>query len=175
MTATNFDAALQIILVYEGGYSDDPADPGGSTQCGVTLNTFSNYLRRQATVAELKAITNEQLAAIYRSGYWGAICDALPSGVDLIYFDGAIQHGPGKIAKFLQNAVGVTADGMVGHLTLAAANAANPSDTIRSISNQRDTFYRSLGTFAKFGKGWTARLNDVTARSYGWANLAAHS
>jgi len=171
----NFQAALQIILGYEGGYSDDPADPGGSTQCGVTLNTFSNYLGRQATVAELKAITPQQVAAIYRAGYWGATCDALPSGVDLMFFDAAVNNGPGKAAKLLQGAVGVTQDGMVGHFTLDAANASPPLDTIRKMSNARDTFYRSLPAFPTFGKGWTNRLNSVTARAYDWANTAARA
>lgn len=173
MTAANFDAALKLILGYEGDFSDDSLDPGGATEHGITLTTLENYLGRTCTVAELKAIQPDLVSAIYRKAYWGATCDALPAGVDLMYFDAAVQHGGGKAAKLLQGAAGVTQDGMVGHFTLDAAAKANPSDTIRIMGNERDTFYRSLPTFATFGKGWMARLNNVTAQAYAWANLAA--
>lgn len=163
---TRFIECLPLILVHEGGWADHPADPGGATMKGVTLKTFSDWLGRTATKAELKAITAEQLAAIYRKNYWDAAhCDELPAGVDYITFDLAVNSGPGRARKYLQRAAGVTEDGAIGPATLAAVKAKSPVVLVNAISHARKVFYRSLPTFPTFGKGWTRRLNEVTAKA----------
>lgn len=100
--------------------------------------------------------------AIYRKKYWtGSRCDDLPSGVDYCVFDGSVNSGVSQSAKWLQRALGVTADGHIGDHTLLAAKDADHADLVRSICDQRMKFLRSLKTFGTFGKGWTRRVNDV--------------
>lgn len=163
---SNFPAAVAATLRHEGGWSDHPDDPGGATMRGITLGVYRSYLGRNATKDELRAIADDDLNAIYRKRYWDACkCDALPSGVDCAVFDAAVNSGPGRAAKLLQSAVGVTADGSIGPVTIKAACDADPIKTIETICEERLEFLRSLPTFETFGKGWTSRVNSVRAEA----------
>jgi len=91
--------------------------------------------------------------------------DDLPSGVDLCVFDCAVNAGVGRASKFLQQAVGVTADGQIGPMTVAATSAKPAEEVIDAFCNLREAHYKSLSTFATFGKGWMNRLGSVEAES----------
>ena len=165
---SNFNAALQHVLEDEGGFSNHPKDPGGATMKGVTLETYRLYKKNQHLTAEdLKKITNEELRDIYYRRYWNAVKgDDLPSGLDYCVFDCAVNSGPGRAAKFLQEVVGVKPDGGIGPLTLAAvkAHCVTPEDTkalISTYADKRLQFWQGLTTFATFGRGWTRRGNEV--------------
>ena len=161
---TRFEICLARILHHEGGYVDHPKDPGGATNLGVTLATLSDYRGRPATKAEVKALTPDTVAPIYEARYWkAAACDKLPPGVDYMAFDLAVNSGPGRAKKYVQEAVGVTADGAIGPKTLAAVKAVPAVDLVNRISHRREVFYRSLPTFSTFGRGWMNRLAEVTA------------
>ncbi len=172
----NFDSALQMVLVHEGGFSDHPNDPGGATMKGVTLTTFRRFFGNDKSVGDLKNITTEQLAQIYRTGFWN-VCsgDDLPAGLDYAVFDLAVNSGPGRAAKFLQTSVGATADGSIGEQTLAKVKSAAPPNMINSVCDQRMTFLRSLKTFEDFGKGWTKRVEDVRQKALDMAGGTAVS
>ena len=159
----NFDVALQHVLEDEGGFSNHPKDPGGATMKGVTLDTYRSYKKNQHLTAEdLKKITGEELRDIYRRRYWDAIRgDDLPSGVDYCVFDCAVNSGPGRAAKMLQEVVGVKPDGGIGPITLAAVKAIDPIELISKYADKRLQFWQSLSTFETFGKGWTRRGNEV--------------
>lgn len=104
----NFQRALSLVLKSEGGWSDNPADPGGATMKGVTLANFRRYVMANATKADLRKISDEQIATVYRRFYWDAVAGAeLPDGVDYAVFDFAVNSGPGRAAKNLQAACGV--------------------------------------------------------------------
>jgi lysozyme family protein len=164
MTTANFPACLTIILASEGGFVDDPQDPGGATNLGITLNTLSGWLGHVATIADVQALTNATVAPIYQADYWGVChCDQLPMGVDLMVFDEAANAGPGRAIRDLQTSVGATADGIIGPATLAAVAARNPVIIIGSIAIAREAFYRSLPTFSRFGAGWLARVERTKA------------
>lgn len=161
-----FEACLQQTLHHEGGWSDHPQDPGGATMKGVTLAVFSDFLGRRATKAELKAITDEQLSTIYRKGYWFPThCDKLPAGVDMMVFDLAVNSGPARARRFLQECVGAEPDGVIGAKTLAAVAALPPREIILRLRNRREKFFRSLPTFNTFGKGWLRRLAEVSVEA----------
>lgn len=164
--ASRFDTALAEILRHEGGWVDHPADPGGATNRGVTLKTLSEWLGRPATKAEVKALTVADVAPIYRAKYWNVVkADDLPAGVDLMVFDLAVNSGPGRAAKFLQEVVGAAQDGSIGPATLAKVRALHPLAVIDGMARRREAFYRSLRTFDTFGRGWMKRLADVTAKA----------
>lgn len=157
-----FDACLPHILHHEGGWADHPKDPGGATQKGITLAVFREWTGKQSTKAELRAISDETVSAIYRKNFWfPSHCDKLPAGVDLIVFDLAVNSGPGRARRFLQEAVGAEPDGVIGAKTLAAVAALPPREVILRLRNRRERFYKGLSTFATFGKGWMRRLSEV--------------
>jgi lysozyme family protein len=158
----NFAPSLAHVLEHEGGWADHPKDPGGATMKGVTLATYSDWLGRQATKAELRAISDEHLRAIYKTRYWDAVQgDALPAGLDYVVFDMAVNSGPRRAAQMLQSAVGVTPDGMIGPKTLAAVAAHDPGSLIAAFQRSRQHFLEALPTFATFGKGWARRVTEA--------------
>lgn len=165
-----FDICLARVLKHEGGYVDHPKDPGGATNKGVTLATYSDWLGRKATKDELKAIPATHVSTIYRERYWKtAACDALPAGLDGVVFDLAVNSGPSRAKKMLQQAVGVAADGQIGPATLAAIKRLGASGAVNKLCDAREAFYRGLPTFATFGRGWLNRLDEVRRVALGEA------
>lgn len=166
MSAASFDAALAFVLAHEGGFSDDPADPGGATNLGVTLATLQGWMgtHEVATVADVRGLTVAAVTPIYRARYWRAVSgDDLPAGVDLAVFDPAVNMGVGRAARFLQAVVWAERDGDIGPRTLAAVRSQPAADVINSLCDRRLTFYRGLPTFETFGRGWTTRVADCRA------------
>jgi lysozyme family protein len=160
----SFEACLPVILASEGGFVDDPHDPGGATNLGITLATLSSWLGRTASIADVEALSPAAAGAIYRARYWNPshACDC-PAGVDLMVFDEAVNQGVGRAVASLQAALGVTADGAFGAATKAALATANSANLIRAIAANREAHYRALPTFARFGRGWLARLARTTS------------
>jgi len=156
--------ALSLVLADEGGFVDDPRDPGGATNHGVTLATYRALMKPGATVADLKNISQAKLATIYRDHFWNAVrADDLPAGVDYAVFDYAVNSGPNRAAKALQSVVGAATDGKIGPLALVAVARKPPAATITLICNSRLVFLETLPTWDHFGKGWAARVARVQA------------
>jgi lysozyme family protein len=172
--AARFSRCLRETLKHEGGYVDHPSDPGGATNLGVTIGTaqaFKLDMDRDGDVdkADVRALTVQAVEPVYRAGYWlKAGCHLLPAGVDMMVFDTAVNSGPKRAVAFLQECVVAKVDGDFGAETLAKVATVPPRALIERYSQRRGAFYRSLPTFATFGKGWTRRLQAVTAVSLGW-------
>ena len=157
MTAINFRACLSFTLQEEGGFVDNPRDPGGATNKGITLTTFRRY-DPGATVDDLREIGDAMVAGIYAKGYWVPVDgDSLPSGIDLAVFDFGVNAGPGTAIRLLQRAVGVADDGILGPISMAAINAAVPADVISALGRLQMQHYQELDDWPTFGDGWTAR------------------
>ena len=173
MVATNFSRSLTRVLVYEGGYSNHPADPGGATMKGVIQRVYDAYRDRKGLQRRsVRQLEESELQEIYKKQYCDAVKgDDLPPGVDLVVFDGAVISGPSQSAKWLQRALGVPADGHIGIVTLQAAKTVQNQDgLVDKICDQRLAFLRSLRTFSTFGKGWTRRVADVRSVGKAWVN-----
>ena len=155
MSAANYPSPiLDFTLKYEGGWSDDPRDPGGATMKGVTLANFRRFVKPDATKADLKKITDEQVATVYRRFYWDAVAGAeLPGGVDYAVFDFAVNSGPKQAAEYLQAAVGAKVDGKIGPATLKAAKSMMRATVINDLCDRRMAFLKRLPTWKTFGKG----------------------
>lgn len=162
-----FEECLTEVLKHEGGWSDHKDDPGGATMKGVTLGTYSEYLGRQASKQELRAIPWSHIVAIYRKGYWDKVLgDQLPRGVDLCVFDFAVNSGPGRAIKTLQASVGAKADGVMGPATLAAVRAkGDPVAIVSDVCQRRMAFLRGLKHWPTFRNGWTARVNAIKVKA----------
>jgi lysozyme family protein len=174
MTAANFNPCLDFVLSAEGGYVDDPLDPGGATNLGITLRVLSEWRHTAVTKIDVQNLTRDEAGAIYRARYWNVIHgDDLPAGVDLMVFDAGVNLGAGRSARMLQAAVGAGEDGAIGPATLGAvAGYQDRSDLISKLANAREAYYRTLSTFSHFGTGWTARVNRVKQLALGMAGAS---
>ena len=157
------------MLASEGGYVDHPSDPGGRTNLGVTQAVWENWIGHVSGEKEMRSLTPEMVKPLYKKKYWDAChCDNLPSGIDYLVFDFAVNAGVGRSAKTLQKSVGATLDGAIGAKTIAAVNLA--SDLIQNFSNEKVRYYQSLPTFSAFGKGWLSRVERVKLEAFSMAN-----
>lgn len=165
MSAENYDLALKKVLVYEGGYSNDKGDPGGATMWGITHIDYDAFRSlRGLPRQDVRKMTREERDAIYKKKYWtGSRCDELPAGVEFVVFDCSVNSGCSQSIKFLQRAVGTTADGHIGDRTLAALHrpGIDYDAVIRSMCDQRRRFLRALKHYSTFKGGWERRVNDV--------------
>lgn len=157
-----FEKAVEVILREEGGYVNDPKDPGGETNFGIS--------KRQFPMVDVRDLTREQAADIYYAHYWRPIRgDKLPWPLALFVFDAAVNQGCDAAAgfaaqKMLQKALGVAQDGVMGPATMAAVNAARPFHAAKfmAIRAQR---YQGTRNFDKYGEGWLTRLFRVAMES----------
>lgn len=159
----NFVTSLLLVLKHEGGFVNHPKDPGGATNKGVTQKVYDIWrINEGLKTQSVKLIRQDEIGSIYRQDYWNACkCDTLPVGVDYCVFDFAVNSGVSRAKKFLQRALNVQADGLIGPMTLNAAKAFPAKDLIDKICNSRLEFLRGLNTFPTFGKGWTRRVEEV--------------
>jgi len=163
---SNWPQSFRLMLASEGGFSNHPSDPGGMTNLGVTKATWENWVGRESDEAEMRGLTPEKVEPLYKKKYFDAVRgDELPMGLDYLMFDFAVNAGAGRAIKTLQTAVGVTPDGGFGPMTMAAVQAVDPVDLIERFSQAKEDFYRSLTTFATFGKGWLNRVADVKVKA----------
>ncbi|MEY3773871.1 MAG: hypothetical protein RLZZ129_651 [Verrucomicrobiota bacterium] len=163
MTAENFAPALAAVLVHEGGYFNHPQDPGGPTMKGVIKRVYDDYRRSKGLpTRDVRELTDAELKDIYRTRYWNLIQgDRLPAGVDYVVFDGAVNSGPAQATKWLQRALGIGADGVLGPSTLAALERVQDHDAlINGIQDRRLAMLKSLRTWGVFGKGWGRRVQE---------------
>jgi len=157
-----FDACLDVVLRWEGGWADHPEDPGGATMRGVTIGTYSQWKGRSVTKDELRAISDAEVRAIYRRNYWDKVRgDDLLPGIDLVAFDAAVNSGPARSIRWLQEALEVETDGKMGPATLAAAAASDPHRVIAEACDLRLAWLRLLRHWPTFGRGWENRVTDV--------------
>jgi lysozyme family protein len=166
MAAANFGNCLAFVLEQEGGYVDDPLDPGGATNLGITLHVLSDWRHTAVTKIDVQNLSREEAGAIYRARYWNVVRgDDLAAGVDLMVFDAAVNLGAGRSARILQGAVGVNQDGAIGPKSLEALKTCASSELISKLAYARRAFYEGLPTFSHFGKGWTARVDRAKQRA----------
>lgn len=167
MVAKNFQPALIKVLRYEGGYDDNPHDPGGATNMGITLKNLSEWRGHVVTKQDVRDLSFDEAAQIYKAEYWDKCqCNKLPSGVDFTIFDFAVNSGPGRAAKYLQRIVGVNPDGIIGMTTLKAVKRENdPRHLIEAVCGARLSFLHRLRNWRYFGRGWANRVRDVQSNA----------
>jgi len=168
------DEMIEDVLVHEGGFVNHKNDRGGATNLGVTQDTLSAWLGRPATISDVKNLTKETAAKIYKKNYYYAPkIDLLPDLIEPIIFDIAVNSGAGRAIKMLQQAlfdkgypVGA-ADGVIGKKTIHYANEwvnALGAVAINTLVEYRIRFYKKIiannPSQRVFEKGWLARANS---------------
>lgn len=155
---STFDLAFDRTLGHEGGYVNDPRDPGGETKYGIS--------KRAYPAEDIAALTIERAKALYHRDYWRKVRgDEMPEEVALLLFDAAVNHGVKPAIKMMQRAVGVTADGVIGPRTLQAAHLIEPARFVARFCGDRLMFYTNLSTWPTFGRGWARRVAHDLRRS----------
>lgn len=134
------------------------------TNLGCTKTTWEEHCGHPVDEKAMRALTPADVAPLYKSKYWDKIKgDDLPSGVDYVVFDAAINSGPGRAAKWLQACVNVYADGAIGDKTLQAVRSKDPKELINDYCAYRLSYLKMLQTWETFGKGWERRVKEVNA------------
>lgn len=151
---SNFDRAFVELLGNEGGYTNNPNDPGGETNWGITVAVA----RENGYVGAMKDMDQTVAKAIYAKRYWLPAFDALPYSVAFQVFDGVVNSGIGQAVRWLQRAVGVADDGKLGPITLTAVAALPVGSVVLAFNAERLTFMTNLSTWPSFGKGWARRI-----------------
>jgi lysozyme family protein len=168
----SWDEAMAIELKFEGGKDDDPIDPGGRTNQGVIQRVYSSWRKKKGLpVRDVFEMENWERDEIYYQNYGRLVrFDDLPPGVNLVVLDGGVNSGPAQSIKWLQRALGLAADGVLGDRTLEAVISHPDHDRlIANICEQRMKFLQALKTFYHFGKGWTSRVNQLKRIGQAWA------
>ena len=154
-----------FILRWEGGFVNDPNDSGGATNKGVTLTTYRRYKGESATVADLKAITDEDWTAIFKTMYWDKVkADEINSqSVANLIVDWYWMSGTTAVRR-VQRLVGAQPDGIIGPKSIAAINIAGEG-LAQDIYDDRRRFYEEIvarrPSQRKFLRGWMNRLNSL--------------
>lgn len=146
-----FDSYFERLIGHEGGYVNNPKDPGGETRFGISKRSYPHLDIKNLTLAEAKAI--------YRRDYWDRMHgDRLPAGLAFDVFDTAVNSGIGQSIRFLQRAVGVADDGVIGPLTLGAVQRRDAESVQARFNGERLEFMAKLSTWDTFGRGWARRI-----------------
>ena len=149
MTASNRDASISKTLTYEGGYTNDPRDPGGATNYGITIYDARLYWKHDASPADVKAMPKSVAIEIYRQKYWAKLgCDARPTGVDFVEFDFGVNSGNARALAYRKE---------------FDAYSLRPVAYVKAYCAKRSSFLHGLKTWSVFGKGWSRRVADVEA------------
>lgn len=155
----NFENAYAAtVLQWEGGYSNDPNDPGGETKYGISKRSYPDI--------DIRSVTVEDAAAIYKRDYWEPLhCGELPYPVAMVVFDTAVNQGKFISATLLQEVIHAAIDGVVGSQTIALANSLPVQKTIRDFTAVRILRYADTKNFDRYGHGWINRAVDVLVKA----------
>lgn len=139
----------------EGGYTNDPHDPGGATNFGITIHDYRAYINHEGTAEDVRNMTVEQAGAIYKAKYWDTVNgDNLPSGVDYCVFDYGVNSG-------VRRAVHI--------LNMTELKTTDPNKIIDTVCDERLRFLKGLHTWKYFGRGWSTRVAHVRIDSHAMA------
>jgi len=148
----DFPEAFHAVIGHEGGYVNDPNDPGGETNFGISKRAYPHL--------DIKNLTLNEAQAIYHRDYWvKALCPSFPDPLRFQLFDTAVNSGPGMAVVLLQRALGVKDDGVAGPITMKAV-AEVKSVAVLSVLflAARLRFMTGLDNWPHHGKGWARRI-----------------
>lgn len=161
--ADHFDTFIRRILSHEGGYSSDRNDPGnwtgGKVGAGKLLGTKYGIAANTYPHLDIKNLTWAQAVEIYRKDFWLASrADRLPPSVGFQLLDGAVNSGIRQATRWLQRAVRVADDGIIGPITKRAVRDADPADIVMRFLAERLDFLTGLRNWPNHGRGWARRI-----------------
>jgi lysozyme family protein len=153
----DFKTAVLITLKNEGGYVDNPLDPGGATNMGVE--------QRDLPDIDIKSLTQDQAIAFYQERYWKPLYSQIEDqGVANKLFDMGVLFGIGTAVMNIQTALDIMADGIFGPETLQSTNGADPASLLSAFKTLLVTRALYIGQTKPservFVAGWIRRINS---------------
>lgn len=162
MTHDRFPALVPLLLKHEGRFVNDPKDPGGATNMGITIGTLTQWRGHPVTPDDVLALTQDEALEIYRAWYWAQPgIGRLPIGIDRAVFDFAVHSGAKRAIMALQRVLKVADDGRLGPISYAAAARADPVETVKRLIAGRELFLSRLSIWPRYRNGWTTRLREL--------------
>lgn len=147
----SFDDAFERTIGHEGGYVNDPHDPGGETKFGISKRAYPGE--------DIRGLTIMRARELYRRDYWDRIQgDQLPGWISAQVFDAAVHSGVKQAAIWLQRAVGAHPDGAIGAKTIAAARRADPAVAVARFNALRLKGLTDMKNWPAHGRGWARRI-----------------
>ncbi len=146
----NFDVAFDRLISHEGGYVNNPKDPGGETNWGVSKRTYPDV--------DIKNLTRDGAKDIYLRDFWKPITSVQSNAVIFQAFDFAVNSGIQTAIRKLQDAARVADDGHWGPLSAKAANGMDQNDLLMRYIARRLRFMKSLSNWKDFSAGWAERI-----------------
>jgi len=147
-----FNVAIERLLGNEGGYVNDPKDPGGETCWGISKRSYPDV--------NIALLTKEDAKGIYYRDFWSVVNgDELPNAVAFQALDFAVNSGCDTAIRYLQRAAGVADDGHVGPVTLAAFKATPPAILGIMFISGRLSFMTDRKNWPDAGRGWAKRIS----------------
>lgn len=164
---SDFAEALSLVLEMEGGHVDDPRDPGGRTNFGITQRTYDAWLRAQGHGSRpVHAISRAEVECIYRDDFARPLCfDRLAPGLAYAVLDAGVNSGPVRAIRWLQAALCCPTTGHLESVTLAAAGHADPVRSVERLCDARLGMMKRLAGWGHFGRGWTRRVAFVRSHA----------
>jgi lysozyme family protein len=148
---TRFDIAFKQVVGEEGGYSDNPKDPGGATKYGISHRSYP--------FLDIKNLTLENAKAIYERDYWNACrCREIAEPLDLFLFDAAVNQGVKTAIKILQRSLGLDENGVITIALVHSANASGREGAMLFLTARVMRYEGTKGFSIGYGKGWIKRL-----------------
>lgn len=172
MATKMFDPEIALVLQHEGGYTNDPKDPGGPTNFGITIYDARHYaaaygwiVGRQVTAADMRVMPLAFADWVFQHKYWNVMsCNSLEPGVDYAVFDYGVNSGVGRAGMVLRRILGMPfTSSLITPEVVAGANAMPAAVLVKMICNERLQYLHTLSTWSHFGAGWARRVLDVQA------------
>jgi lysozyme family protein len=147
----SFETVFDRVIGHERGYVNNPKDPGGETNWGISKRSYPHL--------NIKTLTRDRAKEIYRKDFWQRIdADSLPDGVSYQLFDFAVNSSIETAVRYLQRAVSVADDGHWGPISKAAAKRTSESDMIMRLNAERLDFMTRLKNWPNASRGWARRI-----------------
>ena len=154
MTQLIWEPAFHLLMINEGGYVNDCHDGGGETKFGISKKSYPNE--------DICSLTEERAKEIYRRDYWQKCkCDYMPDALSVAVFDFAVHSGTHRAIRYLQQALGVKVDGIIGNQTIGACNRLPVKEVLENYLNKRLDFMQKQAGWQYYARGWSNRINRV--------------
>ena len=152
-----FDRCVEVVFKHEGGYADNPNDPGKETKYGISKRSYPEL--------NIRNLTRSQAKEIYREDFWHPLKLYMldNANICLEIFDFAVNAGPSRAVKTAQKLVRTKEDGIMGGITARAINEYE-GDFVKAYKHSRIIYYENLANdkqeLSIFLKGWLNRVNN---------------
>lgn len=148
----SFEFAVQQVIRHEGGYVNNPSDPGGETKYGICKRSYPDL--------DIARITIDDASSIYRHDFWDKL-PPLPAPLDYLVFDFAVNGGVKRAIKTLQLSVGAKDDGDWGPKSRACLASKRCIEQLIYFQAERARFYALLDDLDDtFARGWMRRVME---------------